>query len=186
MLARPGAGVGQRLVIPAPSFLPQAVAPARQPCRPGAVARLLITSLNNFATPLIRYELGDYAAVGAPSPSGPPLPVLKPIMGPYRNLLTLPDGTRRWPRLGYETSLQSIAPIELMQMIQTGLHEIKVRLVMARPLSDTEQQRLTTFIRDNLGHPFRLHFEYTDTIRNPANGKLEQFISLIEPQGRPG
>ena len=107
-------------------------------------------------------------------------------MGRYRNLLTLPDGTRRWPRLGYETSLQSIAPIELMQMIQTGLDEIKVRLVMARPLSDTEQQRLTTFIRDNLGHPFRLHFEYTDTIRNPANGKLEQFISLIEPQGRPG
>jgi hypothetical protein len=50
---------------------------------------------------------------------------------------------------------------------------------MARPLSDTEQERLTTFIRDNLGHPFRLHFDYVDTIRNPANGKIEQFISLI-------
>jgi phenylacetate-CoA ligase len=168
------------------NVLLEVVDDAGQPCGPGEVGRVLITSLNNFATPLIRYELGDYAEVGAPCPCGRGLPVLKRIMGRYRNLLTLPDGTRRWPRLGYETSLQSIAPIELMQMIQTGLDEIKVRLVMARPLSDTEQQRLTTFIRDNLGHPFRLHFEYADTIRNPANGKLEQFISLIEPQGRHG
>ena len=167
------------------NVLLEVVDDAGQPCGPGEVGRVLITSLNNFATPLIRYELGDYAEVGASCPCGRGLPVLKRIMGRYRNLLTLPDGTRRWPRLGYETSLQSIAPIELMQMIQTSLDEIKVRLVMARQLSDDEQQSLTTFIRNNLGHPFRLHFEYTDTIRNPANGKIEQFISLIEPQARP-
>ena len=52
-----------------------------QPCGPGEVGRVLITSLNNFATPLIRYELGDYAEVGAPCPCGRGLPVLKRIMG---------------------------------------------------------------------------------------------------------
>jgi phenylacetate-CoA ligase len=64
------------------------------PCAPGEVGRVLVTSLNNFATPLIRYEIGDYAEVGAACSCGRGLPVLKRIMGRYRNLLTLPDGTR--------------------------------------------------------------------------------------------
>ena len=150
-------------------------------CKPGEVGRVLVTCLNNFATPLIRYEIGDYAEVGEPCSCGRGLPVLTRIMGRYRNLITLPDGRRHWPRLGYESRLQEIAPIELMQMIQRTAEEIEVRLVMSRSLSDDEQQNLTTFIHNNLGHAFRLRFEYTDTIRNPANGKIEQFISLIEP-----
>jgi phenylacetate-CoA ligase len=150
-------------------------------CKPGQVGRILVTSLNNFATPLIRYEIGDYAEVGEACACGRGLPVLKRIMGRYRNLLTLPDGTRRWPRLGYESRLHDIAPIELMQMVQRSVEEIDVRLVMPRPLADDERESLSTFICNNLGHPFRLRFEYTDSIRNPANGKIEQFISLIEP-----
>ncbi len=152
-----------------------------QACAPGEIGRVLLTSLNNFATPLIRYEIGDHAEVGPPCPCGRGLPVLKRILGRYRNLLTLPDGTRRWPRLGYESKLQTVAPIELMQMIQTSREEIVVRLVMPRSLTTDEATALQAFIHDKLGYPFRLRYEYVDTIRNPANGKVEQFISLIEP-----
>lgn len=150
-------------------------------CAQGEVGRVLITCLNNFATPLIRYEIGDYAEVGGACPCGRGLPVLTRIMGRYRNLLTLPDGARRWPRLGYESRLQAVAPVELMQMIQTSLEEIQVRLVTARPLDAAETRDLTAFIQSNLGYPFRLDFAYVDTIRNAANGKVEQFISRIEP-----
>ncbi len=149
------------------------------PCAPGEVGRVLVTCLNNFATPLIRYEIGDYAEVGTPCSCGRGLPVLSRIMGRYRNLLTLPDGTRRWPRLGYESRLQEVAPVELMQMVQTGVEEISVRLVAARALDAAEIRALTAFIQDKLGHPFRLRFDYVDTIRNSANGKIEQFISLL-------
>ena len=129
--------------------------------------------------PLIRYEIGDYAEVGGPCPCGRGLPVLNRILGRYRNLVTLPDGTRQWPRLGYESKLQDIAPIELMQIVQRELDAMDVRLVMPRPLLDSEQAALTQFIRRNFGYEFRLRFEYVDTIRNPANGKIEQFISQI-------
>ena len=54
-----------------------------------------------------------------------------------------------------------------------------MRLVTARALDTTETRALTAFIQDKLGHPFRLSFDYVDTIRNPANGKIEQFISLL-------
>ena len=75
--------------------------------------------------------------------------------------------------------MQDIAPIELMQIVQRELDAMDVRLVMPRPLLDSEQAALTQFIRRNFGYEFRLRFEYVDTIRNPANGKIEQFISQI-------
>ncbi|MGH7125970.1 MAG: phenylacetate--CoA ligase family protein, partial [Stellaceae bacterium] len=38
------------------------------PCAPGEVGEVVVTPLHNYATPLIRYALGDYAEVGAPCP----------------------------------------------------------------------------------------------------------------------
>jgi phenylacetate-coenzyme A ligase PaaK-like adenylate-forming protein len=52
-----------------------------RPCAPGETGRVVATSLNNFAMPLIRYETGDTAEVGAPCPCGRGLPVLTRIMG---------------------------------------------------------------------------------------------------------
>ena len=150
-----------------------------QPCSPGEVGRVLITSLNNFATPLIRYELGDYAELGAPCACGRGLPVLKRVLGRYRNLLTYPDGTQRWPLLGNEGRLREIAPVTMMQLVQTKPDELEARLVMPRPLTPAEQEQLARLIAENQGYPFKLSFRYVDTIRNPVNGKLEQFISLL-------
>jgi phenylacetate-CoA ligase len=61
-------------------------------CPVGVTGRVLITSLNNFATPLIRYELGDYAEFGPACPCGRGLPVIKRIHGRQRNRLIMPSG----------------------------------------------------------------------------------------------
>lgn len=173
----------EHLHVQSENVLLEVVDAAGRPCQPGQIGRVLITSLNNFATPLIRYEIGDYAEVGEPCSCGRGLPVLRRIMGRYRNLLTLPDGTQRWPLMGFESRLRKIAPIESMQMVQMRLEDIQVRLVMARPLEASEQEALTTFIQGNLGYPFQLSFEYVDSIRNPANGKIEHFISRLDQAG---
>ncbi len=147
-------------------------------CRPGEVGRVLVTSLNNFATPLIRYELGDYARLGGPCPCGRGLPVLERVMGRYRNLVTLPDGDTRWPRIGWEDMVK-VAPVEQIQLVQHTLHDIEARLVMREPLTAAYQQALTAFIQRNLGHPFNLRFSVVDTIRHAVNGKVEAFVSLL-------
>jgi phenylacetate-CoA ligase len=61
-------------------------------CAPGETGRVVATDLHNFALPLVRYEVGDYAEVGAACPCGRGLPVLSRIMGRQRNMLTLPSG----------------------------------------------------------------------------------------------
>jgi phenylacetate-CoA ligase len=52
-----------------------------RPCAPGTVGRVVVTTLQNFAMPLVRYDIGDLAEVGDPCPCGRGLPVLKRIAG---------------------------------------------------------------------------------------------------------
>ncbi len=56
-------------------------------CDPFESGRLVITSLRNYATPLIRYEIGDYGELGETCPCGRGLPVLHKINGRVRNML---------------------------------------------------------------------------------------------------
>jgi len=54
---------------------------AGKACGPGEIGRVVATPLNNFAMPLIRYEVGETAEVGASRACGRGLPVLTRIMG---------------------------------------------------------------------------------------------------------
>src|SRR3546814_11153852 len=81
-----------------------------RPCGPGETGRVLITSLHNFATPLIRYELGDYAEVGSPCACGRGLPVIKQVLGRKRNRLILSDGRSGFPYLGDHEEVRAITP----------------------------------------------------------------------------
>ncbi|MCA9114040.1 MAG: phenylacetate--CoA ligase family protein, partial [Planctomycetaceae bacterium] len=53
----------ERYHVPVESLLVEVLDDSGQPCQPGEVGRVVITSLHNYATGLIRYEIGDYAEV---------------------------------------------------------------------------------------------------------------------------
>ena len=86
-------------------------------CPPGAIGRVVVSTLHNFAMPLLRYETGDYAEAGAPCPCGRGLPTLARIAGRQRNMLVLPNGERRWPLSGFRR-YRDIAPIRQYQIVQ--------------------------------------------------------------------
>jgi phenylacetate-CoA ligase len=48
-------------------------------CAPGEVGRVVVTPLHNVATVLLRYDIGDEAAAGAPCACGRGLPVIERI-----------------------------------------------------------------------------------------------------------
>lgn len=149
------------------------------PCLPGEVGQVVVTTLNNFARPLIRYALGDYARVGGPAACGRGLPVLQEIMGRQRNMLRLPDGNRIWPRTGFK-EYAAVAPVLQHQLVQLDSGTVEVRLVVASPLQPEQEAALTGIIHQALRYPFRLQFRYYDAeIPRAANGKFEDFMSLL-------
>ena len=154
---------------------------AGDPCGPGAVGHIVLTSLHNFATPLIRYAIDDYAEVGEVCPCGRGLPVLKRIMGRSRSMAVLPSGEQIWPVWHIAELMALITPIRQIQLIQNSVEEIDVKLVVAQPLSASEEEALRGYMVERLGHPFALNFVYVDEIPRSAGGKYEDFICLVDP-----
>ena len=148
-------------------------------CPAGQTGRVVVTPLHNFAMPLLRYELGDYAEVGEPCACGRGLPVVRRILGRVRNMLTLPSGDKRWPRLG--SRHRDIAPVRQLQVVQLDLDRVELRLVTARPLTGSEEAQLVAHLLDRLGHPFRITVTYLDRIPRTASGKYEDFRSELAP-----
>lgn len=148
-------------------------------CRPGQTGRVLVTPLNNYAMPLLRYEIGDWAELGGPCPCGRGLPVLRRILGRERNaLLVAPTGERYWPAFG-SRKLPELAPIVQHQFVQKSLQRIEARLVTARPLTRKEERSLRAYLLANLPYPFELRFTYFDEIPRNGAGKFEDFICEV-------
>jgi len=145
-------------------------------CVPGQVGRVVVTDLHNFATPLIRYDLGDYAEMADACPCGRGLPALKRIAGRRRNMVRLPDGRSLWPAIG-GLRYREIAPIRQFQFVQRERDAIEVRLVSDAPLSADQERRIGDLIREALDFAFKLQFTYfAEQIPRGPGGKFEEFI----------
>lgn len=163
--------------VQAENLLAEILDDAGQPCRPGETGRVVVTPLHNFAMPLIRYEIGDYAEVGAPCDCGRSLPVLARIHGRRRNMMLLPDGRRHWPSFPSALWLK-VAPIEQFQITQTTLESLQIRYVMGRTLTAEEQAALEAALAEKFGYSFRFAWIRADFLQRTANAKYEDFVSL--------
>lgn len=156
------------------NVLIEVLRPDNTPCQPGEVGKTVISSLNNFATPMLRYENGDMAEVGEPCPCGRGLPVLKRIVGRVRNTAVLPNGERLMPSVATGTLLNDL-PIKHFQLVQKTTEMIEARLVVGRPLTTDEETALVDYFNKGWRHEFDFVFVYVDEITRGANGKYEVF-----------
>lgn len=144
------------------------------PCGPGETGRVVVTDLHNFATPILRYEIGDYAEVGRPCPCGRGLPVLARIVGRRRNMLVYPDGSTKWPV--FTVATREAARFADLQLVQIRPDTLLARVVPDGPL---DQEALVGALRRSLGYPFVVEFEIVSEIERTPAGKLEEFTSRV-------
>ncbi len=154
------------------------------PSKVGEPGRVVVTSLRNFATPLIRYEIGDFAVRGEACDCGRGLPVLTRVSGRVRNMLRMPDGQVHWPNFGFRY-MMDVAPIRQFQVVQLDLDKIELRLVVIEPLSEEQEAQLSSILAKHLGYPFAINISYHESLPRGAGGKFEDFLSLIDI-GTPG
>lgn len=147
-------------------------------CAPGETGRIVVTPLHNFAMPLLRYDIADFATVGAPCPCGRGLPVLQRIVGRVRNMLVTADGKRYWPTLGTR-AVADAAPIRQYQLVQKAFDRIEVRLVAAQRLDAAQEEKVRALLQSRLPAGLQFTFVYCDAISASAGGKFEDFISEV-------
>jgi phenylacetate-CoA ligase len=149
-----------------------------QPCEPGDAGRVVLTILNNFATPMIRYEIGDIAIAGAACACGRGLPVLERVAGRVRNLLTLPNGERRFPDFGVGF-YGDIAPVRQFQIVQKIPERLELHVVVARTPTSDEETKIKRRLNGQLMAQFDIELIVRETIPRGPGGKYEEFRSEI-------
>jgi phenylacetate-CoA ligase len=152
-----------------------------EPCEESEVGKVLVTGLLNYATPLIRYELGDYASWGEPCACGRGLPVIKKIYGRERNRLIMPSGESCFPYLGEYDDVQAItmSSIRKFQFIQHTTHDIEIKVVTPDTFTEQEEEYFKQLYQKNLGFKFNIAITYHEDIPAGPTGKFEEFLSLV-------
>lgn len=151
--------------------------------RPGergqrTLARVVGTSLYNFAMPLIRYDVGDEVELlpeAEKCPCGRTLPLVAAIRGRCQDIIVTPEGN-------YVTALfivpEMVAGARFIQFVQTREDRLEVRLVPSRLFSDETSGRLLAHTRRLVGERMRVVIrtvEDSDLIRD-TSGKVRSVI----------
>lgn len=152
-----------------------------QPVKPGEAGRVVVTPLLNFATPMIRYEMGDFAELGKLSDCGRGLTVLNRVYGRTRNMLVMPDGDRRFASFGLKTFNSDYGDrIQEYQFVQRTPDQLELALLMDRPFTGEEEQALIRHVQDWVKYPFKIRIRYPTSIPRSGAGKFEVFRSELE------
>ena len=165
--------------VQAESLLVEILNELNEPCHPGEIGRVVLTPLHNYATPFIRYDIGDYAEVGFPCPCGRGFPVLNRIYGRQRNMMVLPSGEKRWP--GFILSnWAKMGPILQMQAIQKNRSQLDIKMVVSRPLTEDEAKKLHQKIASDFAQDFQVSLQTVEDIPRSKGGKYEDFICEVK------
>ena len=165
--------------VAAESVLVEIVNEEGRACASGEIGRVIVTPLYAYATPFIRYELGDYAVAGpADEPCRVKLPRLSRIVGRFRNTFRLADGRIVYPLFSV-ARLRDFLPMAQFQVVQTAMDSIEVRYVPLPGAGLADLPGLTAYLRDEIDPSLTVTVTIVASIERSADGKFEDFVSLV-------
>ena len=151
------------------------------PCSPGVPGRIVVTDLDNFGMPLIRYDIGDRGVMGteAQCECGRGLPKLERIEGRTLDIIRTPNGNS----LGgtFWTLLLRGRPGFLQfQVIQEKIEGITVNYVRESFLTSETLKYFENQIKESCGNEFNVEFVEKESIDLTTTGKQRIVISKLE------
>jgi phenylacetate-CoA ligase len=139
---------------------------------------LVVTELNNFYNPLIRYKLGDLGSISENScKCGVGFPILKDLTGREGNFIVTPTNKYIFSAILSYTFKDGI---KQFQGIQNERGELIIKIVRDEKLTDEMLVNYRKTLSNVLGEQMRIIFDYVPYIEAERSGKLRYFISNLE------
>lgn len=151
-----------------------------QPCAPGEPGKLVITDLNNYGMPLIRYRVEDVGVLGQETCScGRQLPLLQRLEGRVADFLKKKDGGQVAGVSLVERTLTKIPGIQQMQLVQESLDELIINRVKGPEYQPETDAALEQEFRQVFGDQVRLLLKDVEKIPQEKSGKYRFSICKI-------
>jgi phenylacetate-CoA ligase len=151
---------------------------AGAPVEPGGTGRAILTNLYNYATPLLRYEVGDLVQTAAERCAcGRSLPALRRVVGRNRRPLRFPDGTQvRVHAAVVAAGVPDILPAKQFQIAQVAPTRFEIRYVPRDTGCQPDPEIIKQRFRD-LVHPSAdVELVAVAEIARGPRGKYQDFI----------
>jgi phenylacetate-CoA ligase len=152
-----------------------------RPAEPGEVGEVVITDLNNYCMPFIRYRIGDLAEALSDEPStcGRGLPRIGDIQGRVQSIIQGTDG-HFVPGTFFAHSLKEYDyAIKRFQVVQDEPGAIQFRVVKGSRYSDDTMDEVKALIRRYLGDTLRIDVEFVENVEMVRTGKRLASVSRL-------
>jgi len=151
------------------------------PAAPGRPGRLVCTGLNNYAQPLIRFDIGD---VGAWSTERcgcgrDHFPILESILGRQNDAILTTDGRTV---IGCDEIFSVAGAITEGQIVQESLDRFTILVVPAGRFDAEQEGRLASELKKRVGE-VTVDFKVVSAIERSRSGKFKPVISRVTSPG---
>ncbi|MCH7527590.1 MAG: phenylacetate--CoA ligase family protein [Planctomycetes bacterium] len=147
------------------------------PVPTGRSGEIVVTNLDNFATPLIRYATGDIGRrLDDLCPCGRGLEVMDVVAGRQTDHLVAADGTLRHA-LSLIYLMRETEGISRFQIRQHRDRSVAVNIVPAPSFDEAQRERVLRGIRANLGDSIEARLNLVDSLDAQPSGKFRYVVS---------
>lgn len=148
-----------------------------RPCAPGEVGDLVLTGLLNPAMPLIRYRIGDRAALGSGTCAcGAAHPIVERLVGREDDFILTPEGNLVG-RL--DPLFKGLRGIVEAQIVQHDQSTVEVLLVPSSEYQAGVAEGLVSGLRDRVGPTMRIDVNLVKHIPRGSGGKFRSVVSKL-------
>jgi phenylacetate-CoA ligase len=150
-----------------------------QPVPPGETGEAVMTALESFAQPFIRYRTGDMVRVADEScRAGRGLDVIAEVLGRSTDFVVRADGTIMHA-LAVIYVLRAVEGVGEFKIVQHSLHEFEVLVVPGASWQESGRVEIETGLRQRLGDDIHIDLRVVESIPAEASGKYRYVISRV-------
>lgn len=154
-------------------------------CDPGELGEITVTDLHNRVMPFIRYRTGDLAVPDdKPCACGRSLPVLASVHGRMSEIIVGANG-KFYACPGPARLGADVPGVGQLQVIQSSLTQIEVRIVPNPSWNEESRQRIEAHMHQLLGD-VTVTVTLVERIPLAASGKHQVVISAVSAFDLPG
>jgi phenylacetate-CoA ligase len=152
------------------------------PARPGEIGEVVITDLNNYCMPFLRYRIGDLAVAldsSAPGACGRGLPRIGNIEGRVQSIIIGGNGCYLPGSFFPHFFKEYTVLVRQYQVVQERPGAITLRLVKGQRFSDRHLEEMLAALRHYLGATTEITVEFVDMIPMGRTGKRQAVVSSV-------
>ena len=150
---------------------------------PTETGEVVVTDFYNYATPLIRYKIGDFATLSNEAcPCGRTLPILKGIHGRAYDIIKTPGGNSVHPEAliyVFEELQQAHHTFGQFQIIQRAIDKLDIYIIPNNNWTSAMETLIKTGIHEKIDPEFQLNFLKVDEIAREKSGKMRVVKSVL-------